>query len=119
VPRRPSAKQREKAHERFKATVTDFILGLGARPGRFYDHELNTPAGLLHLTVHRDWLACRFDDVLEGAGFTASCHRPCNPYSGKWNFHFHDDPQSLQPESVLPLLKHYFERLMTWQSVAA
>jgi len=105
-----------KAQDKFKAAVTEYIVGLGARPGRFYDHELDTPAGLLHLSVHDDWLATRFEDVRRGTAFTKTCGCPSNPFSGKWNFHFSPtSPDALAPEAVLPQLTYYFDALMQWE----
>ena len=87
-----------------------------AQPGRFYDYELDTPAGLLHLTVYGDWVAARFDDVARGGAFTKTCGCLCNPYSGKWNFHFCDGTiGSLHPDIVLPQLGYYYEWLMAWE----
>ena len=102
MPNPRKSKRMLKAEEQFKSAVTEFIVGLGARPGRFYEYELDTPAGLLHLTVHDDWLATRFDDVARGTAFTKTCGCSSNPYSGKWNFHFGDGAaSSLDPETVL------------------
>jgi hypothetical protein len=33
------------AQQRFKTVVTGYLVSLGARPGSFYDYELDTPAG--------------------------------------------------------------------------
>jgi hypothetical protein len=119
MPSRMKSKRMLKAEERFKSAVTNFIVGLGARPGRFYDYELNTPAGLLHLTVHDDWLATRFDDVGPGAAFTKTCGCSSNPYSGKWNFHFGDGTASaLHPDKVIPHLDFYLDRLLHWGAAA-
>ena len=120
MPRRARSKRLFKAEERFVTAVTDFIVELGARPGRFYDFEMDTPAGLLHISVHETWLATRFDDVAMGRAFTATCGTSSNPYSGKWNFHFGDgSADSLDPKRVLPQLKYYFGCLMAWQAQAA
>jgi len=113
---RTKSKRQVKAEERFKTAVTEFIVNLGARPGSFYDYELDTPAGLLHLSVHDTWLATRFDDVAKGKAFTTTCGLACNPYSGKWNFHLSDGgTEVLHPDRVLPHLRFYFERLMAWE----
>jgi hypothetical protein len=96
----------------FVYSVTDFVHGLGARPGSFYDYELDTPAGLLHLSVHDGWLATRFDDVAMGTKFTESCGRPSNPFSGKWNFHY---AESYAVEAILAELFYWFRLLMRWE----
>ena len=116
MPRR-NTKRFLKARERFEAAVTKLLDSLGARPGNFYDYELPTPAGLLHISVNGNWVAARFDDVALGKAFTESCYCPCNPYSGKWNFHFFDGTAaSLDPKTVLPVLEYYFDQLMAWKA---
>jgi hypothetical protein len=54
---RKVTKRLQKAQAQFKAAVTEYLVGLGAQPGRFYDYKLDTPAGVLHMTVYEDWLA--------------------------------------------------------------
>ncbi len=110
--RRMKSKRQLKAEERFNEAVTEFFTGLGARPGSFYDHELDTPAGLLHVSVYENWVATRFDDVAQGRAFSESCGRPSNPFSGKWNHHF---PDSLSPDVVIADLRFWFDRLMAWE----
>jgi hypothetical protein len=109
-----------KAEERFKTAVTAYIVSLGARPGRCYDYELETPAGLLHLTVYDDWLATRFDDVGRGSAFTRTCGCSSNPFSGKWNFHFGaGGARSLHPDKVIPQFDYYLDRLLHWEAAIA
>ena len=116
MPRRPSAKQLAKAQERFKAALTEYIISKGARPSRFYDFGMDTPAGLLYVSVHDDWIATRFDDVGLGRQFTATCGRSYNPYSGKWNFHFFGETvASLDPDSAIAFFGFYLDRLLTWK----
>jgi hypothetical protein len=120
MPRRPKSKRLPKAEQRFKAAVTTYIVGLGACPGRFYDYELDTPAGLLHVSPYETWLACRFEDVARGTAFTKTCGCSSNPCSGKWNFHFGDGTAaSLDPDTVLPQLDYFFDCLLHWEAVAA
>ncbi|MGD0900314.1 MAG: hypothetical protein ABR915_20980 [Thermoguttaceae bacterium] len=117
---RPKSKRLLKAEERFQAAVTTYIVSLGARPGMFYDYELDTPVGVLHISVYGDWVATRFADPARGTEFTKTCGHACNPYSGKWNFHFGDGTAaSLAPETVLPQLDHFFDCLLHWEAVAA
>ena len=82
LPRRKS-KRLLNAEAKFKAAVTNYQSRLGARPGRWYQFELDTPAGLLHVSVYDAWLATRFEDVKRGTEFTTACGRASNPYSGK------------------------------------
>ncbi len=120
MPRRPTAKQLEKAQEIFKAAVTTYLDSIGARPSTFYNLELDTPAGLLRLSVYDDWVATRFDNVALGKAFTATCGRPCNPFSGKWNWHYFDGTiESLNPDAVILDLSFYIDWLLNWESVAA
>lgn len=120
MPRRPHPKRLEKAREQFKAAVTTYLDSIGARPSNFYDLELDTPAGLLQLSVYDNWVAGRFDDIALGKAFSASCGRPCNPFSGKWNFHYYDGTlQSLNPNAVILDLSFYIDWLLNWKSVAA
>ena len=116
---RRKTKRLLKAEEDFKTVVTNYIVGLGARPGRFYQFEMDTPAGLLYLSVYEDWLATRFDDVKRGTAFTQTCGQSSNPYSGKWNFHFGDGTTgSLASEAVMPYLDDQFDLLMHWEPTA-
>ena len=113
---RTKSKRQAKAEERFKAAVTKFIVDLGAGPGRFYDYELDTPAGLLHLSVNNTWLATCFDDVAKGKAFMATCGMPPSPHCGKWNFHLSDGASTvLDPDRILPHLRFYFDLLMAWK----
>jgi hypothetical protein len=120
MPRRQKSKSLLKAEQKFKSAITNFIIGLGARPGRFYEYELDTPAGLLHVTVYDNWLATRFDDVARGTAFTKTCGYSSNPYSGKCNFHFSDAMAgSLHPDRVIPQLDYWFDRLLHWEAAVA
>ena len=110
--RRASAKQLLKAQDRFRAALIEYIISKGARTGRFYDFEMDTPAGLLHLSVYGNWIATRFDDVALGRRFC-----DCNPFSGKWNFHFGFDGTvvSLDPEKAIAHFGSQLERLLAWE----
>jgi len=115
IVRRKSRRQLQ-AERRFAEAVSKFVVDLGARPGSFYDHALDTPAGLLHVSIHENWIATRFDDVAQGRVFSESCGRPCNPYSGKWNFHF---PDLLHPDAAIADLRYWFGLLMNWKFEAS
>ena len=84
--RRFKSKRRLKLEERFKAGVIAYLATLGARPGCFYDHELDTPAGVLYVTPYGDWIACRFDDVSLGRLFTCYHGPACNPWQRQVEF---------------------------------
>jgi len=68
----------------FKTDTETYLTSIGARPSNFYAYVLDTIIGELWITVYDDWIACRWDNVdkARAAGLG------CNPYSGKWNFHF-------------------------------
>ena len=76
-----------KLEERFQAGVTAYLETLGARAGRFYKLELDTPAGLLHISVYGDWIACRFDDVDLGKRFTHFSHSRLQSSQRQVEFH--------------------------------
>jgi hypothetical protein len=119
MPRRIT-KRLLKAREKFIAAVTTYLESIGTRPGGFYDLELDTPAGLLNLSVYEDWVATRFEDVERAATITKAIGRPCNPYSGKWNFHYYDGTvESLNPDEVILDLSFFFDKLLNWEAVAA
>ncbi|MDY0166632.1 MAG: hypothetical protein RBS80_08820 [Thermoguttaceae bacterium] len=107
-----TSRRQSKAERRFIEAVTQFVLSLGGRPGSFYDYELDTPAGLLNVSVHDNWVATRFDDVAMGRAFSEAYDRACNPYSGKWNFHF---PSGYTPELAVAELRFWFDKLMSWR----
>ena len=115
MPCRPKAKRLAKAQEQFRAIITGYIVSNGARPDSFYDYVLDTPAGPLNITVYGDWIASRFDNVALGGAFTGTCGRPCNPYSGKWNFHY--TTESL--ETALADFQYFLDRLLDWKAEAA
>jgi hypothetical protein len=116
--RRQKSKHALKQEARFKAVVTAYLASLGARPGRFYDHQLTTPAGLMHVSIYGNWIACRYEDVAQGRAFTKSCGRACNPYSGKWNFHY-GPAESFHPDQALADFCYHLDRLMNWKAAAA
>ena len=117
MPRRPNAKALLKAQKRFKNALTEYIVGKGARPSKSYDFELATPAGSLLITVYGNWIACRFDNVELGRLASASTGRRCNPYSGKWNFHFCDGSvASLEPQAAIALFGSYLDDVLQWQT---
>ena len=48
--------------------------------------QLPTKLGKLCISVHDDWLACRFDDVERAVRHFGSLPMRLNPNSGKWNW---------------------------------
>jgi hypothetical protein len=99
--------------------VTAYIVSKGARRvEQFYDYEIDTPAGLLGITFWDDAIMTRFSDVDRGKSFTSTVGLLCNPFSGKWNYHFANDPASLEPNAVLAHFGFYLERLLAWEPVS-
>jgi hypothetical protein len=75
----------EKARKVFETYVTQ--LGAVRQEGQAYRWTLNTPVGLMSLSMHSEDFSIftRFDDVEK-----AKKHLPglgLNPFSGKWNWH--------------------------------
>lgn len=116
MPRRPNAKALLKAQGRFKSALTEYVFSKGARPSKSYDYEVATPAGPLLISIYGNWIACRFDNVELGRLASASTGQCCNPYSGKWNFHFCDGSvSSLEPQAAIALFGSYLDDVLTWQ----
>ena len=60
-------KRLARAHAAFKQAVTAYIVSKGARRvDQFYDFEIDTPAGLLGISVWDDAIMTRFSDVGRG-----------------------------------------------------
>ena len=84
---------RRKERQRFVKKAIALLLSLGARQddGEPYRFTLETKAGCLrlHPDEHRitglGTVFTRFDDPQAARQLVE-----CNPYSGKWNFHFFD-----------------------------
>ena len=120
MPRRPNAKKLDQAKVRFKSALTAYIISEGAQPSDFYEYEIATPAGRLWITIYETWIACRFDDVELGKRFTESCGSSCNPYTGKWNFHFSEGTvESLDPEMAIAHFGFFLGQLICWEPHAA
>lgn len=78
--------------EKFNKTIQKIVEKLGAKDGssNLYKWSLNTIYGELLITVHEPRkrqksfsVFCRFDEPERSKN-----HTDCNPYSGKWNFHY-------------------------------
>jgi hypothetical protein len=85
------------ARSKFRQRVTNFIRALGGvEANGVYGFKLRTPIGELGISVWDAAIMCRFDDVERASKETC-----CNPFSGKWNWHYADDAATLdgRPES--------------------
>jgi len=78
----------KKQRQRFIARVAAMLLDMGAEP-RDYEFALQTKAGLLKLHPTENQVEglgtvfSRFEDPKAAKELVN-----CNPFSGKWNFHF-------------------------------
>ena len=87
MPSRTTLAPKKQRHQ-FIAKVAALLLDLGAEP-RDYEFTLNTKAGLLKIHPTENSVEglgtvfTRFDDPKAARELVG-----CNPYSGKWNFHF-------------------------------
>jgi len=98
----------------FKQRVCGFLKSVGASPSDgAYEWKLNTPIGELGVSLWDNAIMCRFADVEQGSAFTRQfTAQSCNPYSGKWNWHFEDDADTLNGNCELQFVR-YVILLMT------
>jgi len=91
------------AQLRFQQRVVDALQSLGAvrTHERYLQYRLTTPAGLLNISIYENWIATCFDNVLLGANFSNAYGKPCNPYSGKWNWHYNDAAKTLVSPHII------------------
>ena len=85
------------ARAAFKQRVCEFLQAVGADESDGLEvWKLTTPAGELNISVWDAATMCRFADVEKGTTFTRQfTAQSCNPFSGKWNWHFDDDADTL------------------------
>jgi hypothetical protein len=85
------------ARAAFKQRVCGFLRTVGASPSDgAYEWILDTPIGELGVSLWDNAIVCRFAEVEKGTEFTrVLTAQSCNPYSGKWNWHFADDADTL------------------------
>jgi len=85
------------ARAAFKQRVSEFLKAVGAdQIDGMYDWRLHTHYGDLDISVWDNAVMCRFDDVAKGTALTRQfTFQSCNPHSGKWNWHYPDDADTL------------------------
>lgn len=85
------------ARAAFKTRVWDFLKGMGAfQNDGTYEWKFATPIGDLSVSLWDAAIMCRFADVERGKAFTRQfAAQSSNPFSGKWNWHFEDDADTL------------------------
>jgi hypothetical protein len=96
------------ARAAFRKRVCDFLKGAGAIPSdQFYELKLATPYGDLDISIWDAAIMCRFAEVEKGTDFTRKfTAQSCNPYSGKWNWHFDDDADELNGDCEAQFVRY-------------
>jgi hypothetical protein len=97
-----------KAQEFFQRNVSEFIESVGAKL-KDDSYILITPIGKLNIRIFECWIACRFEDVCAATVFTKGLS---NPFSGKWNWLYHNDVGTLNNGLVIADFVHAIERLL-------
>lgn len=90
-PRKPSVRQIEKRRAvegaKLRVMMESYAQSHGATAGRLREFAFSTLIGPLEVSIHDDWIACRWDDVQRAVKhFGTGPVNMLNPYSGKWNF---------------------------------
>ena len=106
------------ARAAFKTRVCEFLKTLGAcQSDGTYEWTLSTPIGDLNVGVWDSAIMCRFTDVERGTAFTRQfAAQSSNPYSGKWNWHFEDNPDTLNGGCETQFMR-YVKLLMSLETL--
>ena len=96
------------ARAAFKARVSEFLKSVGASQNDgTYEWKLGTTLGELDISVWDSAIMCRFTDVERGSNFTRQfTSQSSNPFSGKWNWHFTDDADTLNGHCETPFVRY-------------
>jgi hypothetical protein len=100
-----------KAQAFFRHNVQEFIESVGAVQHND-GYILNTSIGKLNIWVYDCWIACRFEDQFAATVFTKGAS---NRFSGKWNWHYYNDPVTLNNGLVIGDFVHAIERLLEYK----
>ncbi len=100
-----------KAQAFFMRNVQEFLESVGATKNND-GFVLNTPIGPLNIWIYECWIACRFDDVHAATVFTKGMS---NRFSGKWNWHYCNDPVTLNNGLVIGNFVHGIEKLLAYK----
>ena len=108
------------ARASFKSRVCNFLKSVGAsRNDGTYEWKLSTPIGNLHVSLWDSDIICRFENVEEATAFARQfTAQACNPYTGKWNWHFSDDADTLNGDCEAHFMR-YVTLLMSFDSLPA
>ncbi len=106
------------ARAAFKTRVCEFLNTVGASQNEgTYEWKLATPIGDLSVGVWDSAIMCRFADVEQGKAFTRQfAAQSSNPYSGKWNWHFEDDADTLNGNCEAQFVR-YVKPLMSLETL--
>ena len=106
------------ARATFKTRVGDFLKSVGAdETERLYEWKLATPIGELNVSLWDNAIMCRFIEVEKATAFTRRfTSQSCNPYSGKWNWHFDDDADTLNGNCEAQFVR-YVKLLMSLETL--
>ena len=78
-----------------------------------YRFKLPTPIGEMGVSLWESAIMCRFEDVPKATEFTRHhTSQSCNPYSGKWNWHYDDDPDTLNSQCESDFVR-YLTKLLS------
>jgi hypothetical protein len=91
--------------------VSEFLESVGATR-KDDGFILNTPIGQLSIHIYDCWIACSFEDQYAATVYTKGAS---NPYSGKWNWLYHNDVGTLNNGLVIGDFVHAIERLLVYK----
>ncbi len=102
------------ARAAFKNRVSNFVKAIGAvECDGTYRFKVDTPIGLMQISLWDSAIMCRFDDVEQATPYTRRhTSQSCNPYSGKWNWHFDDNADTLNSQCERGFVR-YVTKLMS------
>src|SRR5205823_3938081 len=92
----------------FWQRVRRFLENMGAEESDGpYELKLNTPIGDLDVSMWDADIICRFEEVVEATAFShLFTAQACNPHTGKWNWHYNDDADTLNDDCEAQFVKH-------------
>jgi hypothetical protein len=100
-----------KAQAFYQRNVSEFLESVGAIK-KDANYILKTPIGPLHICIFDSWVACRFEDIRAATVFTKGVS---NEFTGKWNWHYSNDPVTLNNGLIIGNFVHAIERLLEYQ----
>lgn len=113
-----NSKAQQKREAKFLADLQAYFVLAGAtEPESCGKQVMQTPLGPLDIRVFDDWVHTCFVAVKAAHPWTVRHARmECNPYSGKWNFHFWNNET---PDVAISHIGHYIGKLLAYQPTDA